>query len=128
MKKIVFMILVLAFAYTNAGVSIAQAPDRSLKDYTVPELVEHFASQYQVSAPKMLATMKCESGLNPKAVGDHGNSYGIAQIHLPSHPDITKSQATDPVFASEWTANQFAKGKQNIWTCYRALYTKGNNT
>lgn len=73
----------------------------------------------------MLNTLKCESSLNPNAIGDAGQSYGVAQIHLPSHPTVTKEQALDPNFAIEWTAQQFSKGKAEMWTCYRLIYQKG---
>lgn len=71
-----------------------------------------------------MQTLKCESSLNPRAIGDHGNSYGIAQIHLPSHKDITKEEALDPEFAIGWTAYQFSLGNHNQWTCYRNLYPR----
>jgi hypothetical protein len=64
----------------------------------------------------------CESNLDSSMVGDNGQSYGIAQIHLPSHPNITKEQALDKQFAIEFTAKQFAKGNAKLWTCYRKLY------
>jgi len=122
MFKTLLLILVLVFLYTNTTITIASAPVRTLNEFTIPELVTHYASQYQVSAPKMLATMNCESSLNPKAIGDHGTSFGISQIHLPAHLDITKEQAQDPVFASEFMAKEFSKKHQGIWSCYRKLY------
>jgi len=29
-------------------------------------------------------------------------SYGLAQIHLPSHPKVSVEQALDPYFAVDW--------------------------
>lgn len=89
---------------------------------TVEQLIAHYAAFYRVSEVEMRETMLCESRLNPSAVGDGGNSYGVAQIHLPSHPTVTKEQAFDPEFAIRWTAENFSKGKQNMWTCYRILF------
>lgn len=63
----------------------------------------------------------CESGLNPASVGDHGTSFGLWQIHLPAHPDITKEQALDPVWSTRWAAQMFAKGYASRWTCARLL-------
>lgn len=76
-----------------------------------------------MSGNELVATLKCESGFNPKAVGDKGKSFGIAQIHLPAHPTITKQQALDPMWAIDWTAQQFAKGEKGkrMWTCWRNL-------
>lgn len=68
-----------------------------------------------------LRVAKCESGLNQNAVGDHGHSFGIWQIYLPAHPDITKSQALDPLWSTRWSAHMFAKGYAHRWTCARLL-------
>lgn len=63
-----------------------------------------------------------ESGWYPNAVGDNGKSFGLVQIHLPSHPGVTASQAKDPVFALTFIVDAFASGKERMWTCWRALY------
>jgi len=122
MLKTIVLIVVLMFLYTNTSITIAQAPVRTLNEYTIPELVEHFSSQYSVSAERMLTTMKCESGLNSKAVGDYGTSIGLVQIHLPAHHNITKTEAEDPVYATEFMAKEFSKHHQDIWSCYREIY------
>ena len=67
-------------------------------------------------------TINCESGWDPDAVGDYGTSFGLVQIHLPAHPYVTQEQATDPVFAINFITDEFARGNQRIWTCYRRLY------
>lgn len=85
-------------------------------------LIQDASIRYEISFDKLYSTLKCESKLNPKAIGDHGKSFGVAQIHLPSHPTITKKQALDPVFAVNWSAKMFSQGKANLWSCYRALY------
>jgi hypothetical protein len=124
MKLVLKIMVVLAMTYPSfVTPTYARAPTRTLQEYSVPELVAHFASQYSVSEKQMLATMKCESSLNPKAIGDHNTSFGISQIHLPAHPDVTKEQAFDPVFASEFMAKNFAQGNQKAWTCWRLLYS-----
>lgn len=66
-------------------------------------------------------TAVCESHLDTYAVGDQGTSFGVWQIHLPAHPDITKAEATDYVWATEWAAHQFLEGHAKEWTCYRIL-------
>ena len=59
----------------------------------------------------------CESGLKENAVGDGGNSYGVLQIHLPSHPLVTKEQALDPLFSIQWAYDK----PPSLWTCAREL-------
>ncbi len=65
-----------------------------------------------------------ESNWNPNAVGDHGTSFGLAQIHLPAHPGITKEQALDPEFALNFITDQFIKGNEWMWTCWKVVYDK----
>lgn len=74
-----------------------------------------------VNADLVLKTIQCESQYNPEAVGDQGRSFGLAQIFLPAHPDVTKEQALDPKFAVDFMVNNFADGKGALWTCYRML-------
>ncbi len=66
-----------------------------------------------------LSIPNCESGFNPLAVGDHGTSYGLWQIHLPAHLDVTKEQALDPVWSTRWAMAQLKLGKAKIWSCFK---------
>lgn len=122
MIKLITIVLAIVFLSYSPTASIAQAPVRGINEYTTQELVAHFASQYQVSEKQMLATIRCESSFNEKAVGDGGKSFGLSQIHLPSHPTVTKEQATNKVFAVEFMAKAFAKKQQRMWTCWRNIY------
>lgn len=69
----------------------------------------------------MAQVITCESGNNPDAVGDFGTSYGLSQIHLPAHPEITKAEALDPDYAVAYMARMFSIGQHGQWTCYRML-------
>lgn len=90
---------------------------------TIKETIHSASVAYGVNESHLLETLRCESKLNPNAIGDGGNSYGIAQIHLPSHPKITKTQALNPTFSIWWTAAMFAGGDADKWTCWRILYS-----
>lgn len=59
----------------------------------------------------------CESSWNPKANGDNGNSWGLYQIHLGYHPEITPEQAMDIQWSTEWTMDKILSGNQNLWSC-----------
>lgn len=41
-----------------------------------------------------------ESGGRTDAVGDNGSSFGLWQIHLPAHPDVSQACALDPSCAA----------------------------
>ncbi len=86
------------------------------------DTISYWASKFNISATEMSATIQCESKFHPDAVGDSGTSFGLVQIHLPAHPDVTKKQALDPDFSIRWMAREFSKGNQRIWTCWRMIY------
>lgn len=101
---------------------------------SVQALVSKYSAQYRVSSVKMMQTIKCEdtslefdkqSDLTYKPrnrwklpAGSREKSYGLVQIHLPDHPEISYEQAIDPNFAVEFMAQQFAEGNGKIWSCY----------
>jgi len=89
---------------------------------TAPAIIEAYAAKYGTPAAPLVATLNCESHFAADRVGDHGTSFGVAQIHLPAHPDITKEQALDPMWAVDYAAREFAAGNAGQWTCYKKLY------
>lgn len=88
---------------------------------TAEDIITSYAIHYGIPAGPLVATLRCESNFNSGAVGDHGSSFGVAQIHLPAHTEISKAEALDPLWSINWAAEQFAAGHANEWTCYRNL-------
>lgn len=111
----------------NAEIYIA--PPVVPKVWTKPELLEltgFYAQKYGVSKSLMIRIINCEDGSwNPKARsgiiknGVEEPSFGLVQIHLPSHPDVSLAQATDPHFALNFLAFHLSKGHARMWSCYR---------
>jgi len=90
----------------------------------VPHLIQlilNTATKHDIDGERFLETARCESSLKPGAIGDHGTSYGLFQIHLPAHPSVSIEQALDPYFVVEWSAKKF-KANPKIWSCYKKLY------
>lgn len=87
---------------------------------TLHKIVSQAAVKYGVDPLVMDEVIECESQWNPVAVSPTAD-YGLVQIHLAAHPDITKAQADNPVFAANWMAEEFKEGHENAWTCYRTL-------
>lgn len=92
--------------------------------------VDKKAKEYKVSAERMWATIKCENPmLDPKIQSQHvkngvqEKSWGLAQIHLPSHPYVSLEQAQDARFSIDFMAKEFSKNNARIWTCYRKLFS-----
>ncbi len=82
--------------------------------------IAYWAQEFGANATEMAATIQCESHGNSGAVGDNFTSYGLVQIHLPAHLDITKEQALNPDWSLEWMAKQWNSNKR-IWSCARLL-------
>ena len=92
---------------------------------TEPIDAKTLVSEYQIKYGLVgfYETALCESGFNTLAIGDSGGSYGLWQIHLPAWPEITKEQALNPVWSTQWAVEKFILEPQ-IWTCYNMLYGK----
>jgi hypothetical protein len=77
---------------------------------------------------QMYHVIKCESGFqNVQSrlhykTGGREKSFGIVQLHLPAHKDITKAQALDPDFALNYIVKEFKAGRQAQWSCFIKLY------
>ena len=69
----------------------------------------------------MHKVIKCESEYKPKALGDNGHARGLVQINDIWHPEVSKSDAYNPVFAIEFLAKGLANGNGHEWSCYRKL-------
>ena len=85
--------------------------------------LQRLANEYLVSEYRLIKTMTCESGLRENAIGDNGNSIGLFQIHLPSHPTITKECGLNLSCISPYAIKLF-KRNPYAWTCYRKLFSQ----
>lgn len=104
------------------GIS-AEIPQPILKVNKSPK---EYAQEKYGYIPYFVETLERESGfqsIQSKVIrkGVREPSYGCAQIHEPSHPDITREQAMDCIWSIDWAAQQFLAGKANMWTEYRKL-------
>lgn len=96
---------------------------------TIEALVRATEAQYGLTN-SFYNTLKCESAgwqneqsQVPHAAGPNGleDSWGVAQIHLPDHPGVTREEALDPAFAVPWAAQIFKEGDARLFTCYNNL-------
>jgi len=73
----------------------------------------------------LIAVLKCESGLNPKAVNknkDGTYDYGIAQFNSYWYVKkglITKEDCFKPEKAIRLMCQRFKKGRARDWVCYK---------
>lgn len=125
----------------SQGEQVEPAPVQKVAKVDSPEtftreLVAEYAIAYGVKPHSMIETIRCETGNTfdpliqsfvPSPHGPNGreDSWGLSQIHLPSHPDITRAQAQDPRFAVEFMAQEFAKDNAWKWACWKLLKYEG---
>lgn len=91
-----------------------------VKDETLREIAK-VAKDDKMLYNNMAMLSHCESkfyNIQSQVVkyGKREESYGVAQIHLPSHPHITKEEALDVKFSVQFMADEIRKG--NIWKWY----------
>lgn len=107
--------------HTSAGELIIT--EESLEDK-----IFRIAKEYGISGYQMYRTIDCESKFRniQSQIIKHGKqelSYGIAQIHLPSWPEVSKQEAMNPSFAIRWMAEHWNQAK---WYGYNRKTDKCN--
>jgi len=106
---------------------MAQIALASMTDYYAPSVIEQYAKStaiaYQLPVDEFLGTIQCESGFYYKARGALGER-GVVQIYPKAHPDITFEQMEDPYWSISWMAQEWLKGNQRAWTCWRIHYSQ----
>lgn len=123
-NKLTLFLLFLGLSLGNATPVLAQTPTTTPLIYsttTAPVIIAQYASKYGISAQPLINTLACESSFDSGAIGDNGASYGVSQIYLPAHPEISKTEALDPLWSINWAAQEFAAGNAHLWTCYRKM-------
>jgi len=71
---------------------------------------------------RMIAIIACESRFDQYAIGDNGQSLGIAQFHIPSNPNMAKKC----MFSIECSINKMIDlyqedGHFGRWTCSKLI-------
>lgn len=87
---------------------------------SVSALIDFDAWYYQVNPALIRGIVARESAFNQYAVGDHGTSIGLVQIHLPAHPTISRAEAESPVFSINYLAEALSKGQGKQWSTYKS--------
>lgn len=87
----------------------------------IKEEVKLQSEKYNVPYDEMWDTILCESGASTtiqsyhiRKDGTREQSFGLAQIHLPDHPTVSREEAIDPEFAINFMAKNWHKVR---WYC-----------
>lgn len=86
------------------------------------DIIKQISAEYSIDWKIIYAICMVESNCKADTIGDSGQSYGAFQIHLPSHPNVSKEQAMDMEFATKWTIEHGYKYKDNP-----SLFAKSHN-
>lgn len=111
-----------SYAPFNVPITQEIAP-QSTKVYKndISYLINKYSQIYGVSPVIMARIIACESTNNPNArnLTEREESYGLVQINLLAHTNITIEQATNPEFAIEFLAKNFNNAPKMWVTCYK---------
>jgi len=88
------------------------------------DTIRRIAQAYSVDVDVLVAVLKCESGLNPRAVNRNSNGttdYGLCQFNDYWYRDIIAPEVAlnMPETAVSIMCQMWEQGRQNDWICYR---------
>ena len=107
-----------ATAYVSQiqGFLTPQGADSSVAD--VVAVVREILIREGVDVTKAEKIMFCESSFNEKAIGDSGDSLGLWQIRLKSHPTVTRECALSAECSTEYAVKLIKSSRSwNFWSC-----------
>lgn len=88
------------------------------------------AERHGIDADLFLGIAECESNWDATIQskfyykGERERSFGIFQIHLTAHTDVTLAQAKDPYFNIQWAASHFTEPWKDWKHCYAKAVIK----
>jgi len=115
-------IIALLFAISN-HLATPKVEASTLSKQELVAMAMADAASYGLNVNRFVAVIGCESNWDVNAVSPTGD-YGLVQVNLKSHPDVSLSEAEDPLFALKWASEQWSEGHAREWVCYRQLYIK----
>lgn len=125
---IVVLVFLIIYIPTNNyrvwrdGDVIKTSEGKEIKVETLEEKINRLVDSYATGTKnyEMKRTIFCESGYkniqsNVVKNGVREDSWGVVQIHLPSHPQITREQALDIEFSVKFMSDNWGKVKWYGW-------------
>jgi hypothetical protein len=94
---------------------------------SIENIIRRVATSQLVDPELALTVAKCESQLNPLAVGKNTNGSldrGLFQINSRWHPEVTELQAFNPEFATKFFCDAWKNGNLDWWNASRACWGK----
>ena len=87
-------------------------------------VARRIAAKYDIDPDDFVAVLKCESGLNPKAINKNANGttdFGICQFNDYWYKDVISpyDALNNPELALDTMAGAWKAGRAKDWICYR---------
>jgi hypothetical protein len=101
---------------------------------TLIQLAHDEAVQDNLNSDHFVKVMRCEIGKNwdykgqsfsLRPDGTRENSWGMWQIFLSAHVEISKEMAQDPIWATHWAGTMWRAGNYRLWSCYKIEEAEG---
>lgn len=103
----------------NVAEAQETAPIAVVSLTTREEMEGYILRESPEQGERIIKVIECESSFNNEAIGDNGNSYGLIQIHRPSHPELSLETIKNVQWELDYIISEFKAGNQNQWSCYR---------
>ncbi len=111
-----------------AGLSAPPTPEPQVAEpaYTPPPAPDTLEAALARSPwpphlwPQLISVARCESNLNPLAVGDHGRALGLMQVRTDYNPGLAMRydlMTYDGALAAAWEL--YLEGGWSRWSCAR---------
>lgn len=94
---------------------------------TIEGIIRMICKEEQVDPDLAIRVAKCESSLNPKARNINSPTSidrGLFQINNYYHPEVTDTQADDPIFATRFFCKAFLNGNLDWWKASKTCWDK----
>ena len=128
LAQLIGLMMLANYTPSILTIPIAHAEEKLWTQEMVKELAIEQAEKYGLHKKRFLSVLECENNFEAKGQSGHyykgkrEESYGSAQINLPSHPGITRAMAENPEFAISWMAQKWSDGYATFWSCYKILF------
>lgn len=124
-----FLTLAAVFALFPLNPSVLTVPvaEAAPIDTSTSTLVAFAIEQAKangLNVDHFVKTLACEDSFDVSLPPSPTHDYGVAQIHLASHPDVTMDEALDPYWSIAWAAERFGSNPY-MWNCYAIEKSKG---
>ena len=94
---------------------------------SVEEIIRYIAAEEDVDPDLAVRVAKCESNFDPNAKNTNPQGSvdrGLFQINSKFHPEVTDSQAFDPIFSTRFFCKAFKAGKLSEWNATKKCWEK----